>query len=168
MEEQMFQQDVRHREDIKALRKAHAVQQGYMKESLEKTNRELCEVTDMSMNVAEEYIHLKNSTKAELRQSTKKADHNKSISKARLDKLKKSRENETKLCESLDSTTETFEVQLAKAHAKIGVLMEMLTDSNSEVEILQEALVKTREELYVTHQIKFAGTHSITGCYHRN
>jgi predicted amino acid-binding ACT domain protein len=80
----------------------------------------------------------------------KKTERSEAISKARLVKLKKSRENEAKLRESLDSTTETFEVQLAKAHAEIGLLTEMLADSNTEVETLQGALVQAQEELAVS------------------
>ena len=120
-EEELLQTEAKHKANIKSINKRHAARQELMKESLKKTNWELSQVTDMSMHVAEECIQ-----------------------------LKKSRENESKLRESLDSTTESFEVQLAKAHAEIGVLTEMLADSNNEVEDLQEALVKAREELAVS------------------
>ena len=150
MEEQLFKQNVKHRQDMIALRKTHLEQQEKLKASLKKSNLELSEVTDMSMHVAEECFQLKNSSDAKVRHSTKQAERSDALSKARLEKLKKSKENEAKLRESLDSTTETFEVQLAKAHAEIGVLQEMLSDRNNEVEDLQEALVATRKELAVS------------------
>ena len=73
------------------------------------------------MDVANEYIQLKNSMNAKLCHIIKKAEHSEAISKARLGKLKQSKENETKLCETLDTTTATFKEQLSKAHAEIGL-----------------------------------------------
>ena len=149
-EQELIQTEAKHKANIKSINKRHAARQELLKESLKKTNWELSQVTDMSMHVAEECIQLKKSTDAKVRQTTKIAERSDALSKARLEKLKKSRENESKLRESLDSTTESFEVHLAKAHAEIGVLTEMLADSNNEVEDLQEALVKAREELAVS------------------
>ena len=149
-EDELFRQEVRHRQEIKDLRKKHSLQTESLKQSIKDTTRELSEVTDMSMHVAEECFQLKNSSDAEVHQSTKQAERSDALSKARLEKLKKSKEKEVKLRETLDSTTEAFEVQLAKAHAEIGVLTELLADSNCEVNELQEALVKAREELAVS------------------
>lgn len=94
---------------------------------------------------------------AKLRYITKKAEHSEAVSKARLGKLKKSKENETKLRETLDTTTDTFKEQLSKAHVEIGRLTELLADSNAEVKELQVAVVQVREELAVSVQqhIKF-------------
>lgn len=168
----LFDQEVKHRNELKTLRTNNATKQESMKESMKKLQQELCDVTDMSMQVADEFNQLKNSTDAQIRQSTKKADRSEYISKVRLEKLKKLKENETQLRESLDCTNETFEVQLAKAHAEIGVLTEMLSDSSSEVEMLQESLVKVRQELAVSFEFSFSYifscTHSIRNVYHRN
>ena len=146
----MIQTEARHKANIKLINSRHAARLESMKASLKKSNLELSEVTDMSMHVAEECFQIKNSSDAKVRHSTKQAERSDALSKARLEKLRKSKENVAKLRESLDSTTETFEVQLAKAHAEIGVLQEMLSDRNNEVEDLQEALVATRKELAVS------------------
>ena len=173
----LFDQEVKHRNQLKTVRTIYATKQETMKESVKELQQELCDVTDMSIQVADEFNQLKNSTDAQIRQSTKKADRSDYISKVRLEKLKKLKENETQLRESLDCTNETFEVQLAKAHAEIGVLTEMLSDSNSEVEMLQESLVKVREELAVsfafsfshilscTHSVRNVTTETKTSCY---
>eukprot|EP00956_Cyclotella_meneghiniana_P007390 scaffold10078_cov70-Cyclotella_meneghiniana.AAC.1 len=148
---EMLQTEAKHtKANVKSINSRHAAKQELMKESLKKTNLELAEVTEMSMHVAEECFQLKNASDAKVRHSTKQAERSDSLSKARLEKLKKSKENEAKLRESLDSTTEAFDIQLAKAHAEIGVLTELLADSNCEVDELQEALVQAREELAVS------------------
>eukprot|EP00956_Cyclotella_meneghiniana_P040422 scaffold194930_cov35-Cyclotella_meneghiniana.AAC.2 len=152
----MIQTEARHKANIKVINSRHAARLESMKESLKKTNLELSEVTDMSMHVAEECFQLKNSSDAEVHQSTKQAERSDALSKARLEKLKKSKEKEVKLRETLDSTTEAFEVQLAKAHAEIGVLTELLADSNCEIDELQEALVQAREELAVSDAFHFS------------
>ena len=173
----LFDQEVKHRNDLKTVRGINATKQETLKESMKVLQQELCDVTDMSMQVADEFNQLKNTTDAQLRQSTKRADCSEYLSKVRLEKLKKLKDNETQLRESLDCTNETFEVQLAKAHAEIGVLTEMLADSSSEVEMLQDSLVKVREELDVSFAFSFSYifpcTHSIlnvttetkTSCY---
>ena len=79
------------------------------------------------MDVANEYIQLKNSMNAKLRHITKQSEHSEAISKARLGKLKTSKENKTKLRETLETTTDTFEQHLSMAHAEI----ERLTDPSS-------------------------------------
>jgi len=55
-------------------------------------SRELSQVTAMSVDVANEYFNFQRAKKAELRQHSKKSEHLESLSKARLDKLKRERE----------------------------------------------------------------------------
>ena len=166
-EDELLQQEFRHKETITSLRKRHFVQTESLKETLNDTTEQL---TDMSMDVANEYIQLKNSMNAKLRHITKQSEHSEAISKARLGKLKISKENETKLRETLETTTDTFEQHLSTAHAEIERLTDRLADSNAVVEELQESLVQAREELGVSvlHHINFMHKRSHYFCYFRN
>ena len=55
-------------------------------------SRKLYQVTAMSLDVADESLNFQRAKKAELRQHSKKSEHLESLSKARLDKLKRERE----------------------------------------------------------------------------
>ena len=138
--EDLIQQQIKHRNDIKAVRSRDGKIIDDLNSKLKDRSCELEETVHMAVEVSDEFNALSNERKAEAREYSKKQAHLESISQSRLQKLNQMKETESILRESLDSVKESADDQLASAHAQIASLMTQLADKNSTIEKLQSTV----------------------------
>ncbi len=137
MEETILSKDIKLRKRVTAVTKRAAEQVTSLKQSITKKERDISEVLNMALDMANEYNQLDNKRKAQARENTKQVEHHKKLAASRLDKMLESQQEATDLQVSIESIKEKHDEEIAAAKAKIATLTSKLHTSEEKIESLR-------------------------------
>jgi len=150
MEETILSKDIKLREIVTAVKKRAAEQVTSLKQVITKKDRDISEVNNMAIDVANEYNQLDNKRKAQARETTKQVEQHKKLAASRLQKMIKSKQEATDLQVCIESMNEKHAEELAAAKVKIASLRRELRTSEVKVESLECELTEAIESIDVS------------------
>ena len=139
--------DIKLRKRVTAVTTQAAEQVTSLKQSITKKERDISEVLNMAIDMANEYTQLDNKRKAQARENTKQVEHHKKLAASRLDKMLESQQEATDLQVSIESIKEKHDEEIAAAKAKIATLTSKLHTSEEKIESLEDELTEAIESI---------------------
>ena len=150
MEETILSKYIKLREIVTAVKKRAAEQVTSLKQVITKKDRDINEVNNMAIDVANEYNQLNNKRKAQARETTKQVEHHKKLAASRLEKMMQSQLEATDLQVCIESIKDKHDDELAEAKSKIASLTRELRTNKEEVESLECDLAEAIETIDVS------------------
>lgn len=142
--------DIKLVQKVAAVTKRSAKQVNSLKQTIEQQDRDISEINEMAIQVADEYHHLENQRLAETRTTTKQLDHHKNIAAARLMKLNKSQQQVNDLEGHMETIHYKHQQELDDANEQIAALKMQLSKREEEVDTLGSDLAEAIEEISVS------------------
>jgi len=142
--------DIKLRERVTAVTKQAVEQVTSLKQVIAKKDRDISEISNMAIDVANEYNQLDKKRKAQARETTKQVQHHKKLAASRLEKMMQSQLEATDLQVYIESIKDKHDDELAEAKSKIASLTRELRKEKEKVEGLECDLAEAIETIDVS------------------
>ena len=149
-ERDMVAKDSQRKEAIKTVSQRVVQQVSSLKKAITQKDKELAEVNEMAIEVADEFNHLDNQSKASAREHAKRALHHKHLADTRLQKLQDIQRVSADQEACIESLKEHHDEEIASANQLIESLSIQLRSSAEKVKGLEYELAEAVEEIDVS------------------
>ena len=150
-EQDMVAKDSQRKEAIKSVSQRAVQQVSSLKKAISQKDKELAEVNDLAVEVADEFNLLDNQSKALARDHAKRALHHKNLADTRLQKLQYIQQVSANREACIESLKEHHDEEMASANQLIDSLSTQLRSSAAKVEGLEYELAEAVEEIDVRY-----------------
>jgi len=134
LEESLSSNNIKLREKVSAVTKRSAEQVNSLKQAVAQKDRDITEVNDMALHVADELYQFKNEKLAESRSTAKQLEHHKKLAANRLQKLTELQQVTVAQQATIDEMRENHEEQESMSASKIADLTLQLRKSGDKIE----------------------------------
>ena len=163
-EQDMVAKESQRKDAIKSVSQRAVQKVSSLKKAILQKDKELAEVNDMAIEVADEFNHLDNHSKALAREHAKRALHHKHLADTRLQKLQDIQEVSADREACIEALKEHHDEEIASANQLIESLSTQLRSSTEKVKELEYDLAEAVEEIDVSSvfQINFTKSSAIS------
>ena len=150
MEETILAHEMKHREKVIAVNKRATEKVASLKKAITHKDKEISDINDMAISMADEYSTLENQRKAQSRETTKLVEHHKKLATTRLEKMSTYKQQSEDHQLYIESLQQQHEQELAPVTAEVASLKHQLSQWKDNIQHLETELTEAIEEIHVS------------------
>lgn len=153
MQEALDSKDIQMREKLKAATKRSSLQINSLKQVITSKDRDISEVNDMAISMADEYSDLNKKAQAQRRDTSYLLEHHKKLATTRLEKMSAYKEESESHRLFIESLQEEHAEELASVKEEVDSLTKQLRDCKDKIQSLESELSEAVEEIVVSFEL---------------